>query len=116
TGQTTIRKGGSSRGAHTIDDASRRELDGSRNRRALRRGEAPGIETEIGECHDLVSGQICGLFDSRMALEVARRSNHDAPDIAAKPDRDERRILQFADAQRNVDAFLDQVDGPVEQK
>jgi len=68
------------------------------------------IETQMGESHDLVFGQICRLLDVWMARKIAGRSDHNVPDVATEADRNERRIRQMANAQSNIDAFLHQVD------
>ena len=68
----------------------------------------------MGHRDDLVFGNICGLTDDRMPRQIVRRGGDDATNFA-KPDRDEVGIRKMRDAQRDVDAFVDQVDRPVEQ-
>ena len=74
------------------------------------------FEAKIREGDDLLLGQIGGLPDARVIGQIAGRSDHDAPDIAAEADGDERGVRQMADAQGDVDALIDQVDGPVQQE
>ena len=50
-----------------------------------------------------------GSLDARMLLQIARRGHHDAADLA-DPHRHHRQIREMADAQRDVDALLDQID------
>src|SRR5439155_5502099 len=97
--QTAARDGGGGCSAYCVDSAPRGEFDRSRNGRALHRREVPVIETQMGEGHDLVFGQICRLLDARMACKIAGRTDHNMPDVATEADRDERRIRQMANAQ-----------------
>ncbi len=69
----------------------------------------------MGHRHDLVLGEIARLRDPRMLLQIARRRHHDTADLA-DPHRHHRRIREVADAKRDVDALLDQVDRAVEQQ
>ena len=57
-----------------------------------------------------------GSLMTRVIGEVAGRGDHDASDIAAEADGDERGVRQMGDAQRDIDALIDQVDGPVQQE
>jgi len=69
----------------------------------------------MGHGNDLVFRQIGRLLDARMLLEVTRRSHHE-PAHFADPGRYHRGIGEVRDAKRDVDAFVDQVDRPVEQQ
>ena len=63
---------------------------------------------------DPVLGKIGRLPNDRMPCKIARRCRDDAADLA-EPDRDEVGIRKMRDAQRGVEAFVDQVDLAVEQ-
>ncbi len=68
----------------------------------------------MGHRDDLVFGQIRWLANDRMPLQIGRRCGDDATNFA-KPDRNKIRVGEMRDAQREIDAFIDQVDRPVEQ-
>jgi hypothetical protein len=69
----------------------------------------------VRQRNDLVLGEIARLLDARILLEIARRSHHH-PAHLPDPGCHHRRVGQFADAQRDVKAFVDQVHRPIEQQ
>ena len=61
-------------------------------------------------------GKIGGFVDAGLVGEIAGRSDDDASDIAAEADDDERGVGQIGDAQGDIDAFVDQIDVPVQEE
>lgn len=60
--------------------------------------------------------QVGGLVDAGMVGKIARRGDDDAPHVAAEPGGNVRGIRQMANAQRQVDALVDEIDEPVEHE
>src|SRR5690606_9517095 len=73
------------------------------------------LRAPVGEAETLVPGQIPGLLRCAGLPEVVWRST-DAEREQGKLARDQRRIGQFADADGNVDAFIDDINEAVGQR
>src|ERR1700741_371639 len=106
TRQTATGCGRRQGGADAVDGEPRYELNGSRNGRAFRRDETPGIETKIGERDDLVLRQICRFFDGWVFRQILGRRHYDAPDISAEPGTDKGGIWQMPDPYGDVDTLV----------
>ena len=102
------------RSTGAVDHEPRRKLNGSRDGGARRRRKTPGIG-DVRHRNDLVLGQIARLLDARILLEITRRSHHH-PAHLPDPGRDHRQVGQLADAERGIEAFVDQVHRPIEQQ
>ncbi len=69
----------------------------------------------MGQSDDLVFGWIRRLLNAGVLPEVGWRSYHDSPHFADSRC-DHGRVGEVAEAERNVDPLVDQVDHPVEEK
>ena len=102
------------RATDAVDHQPGRELDCSWDRGAWQRRKAPGVAARIGKCNDLVLGQITRLRNARMLRQVTRCSRHN-PANFADPSRDQCRVGKVGYAERDVDAFINQVHRSIEQ-
>ncbi len=68
----------------------------------------------MGHCDDLVFRKISHFTDHRVSREISWGSRDNAANLA-KADRDEARVREMRNAERHVDALIDQVHGPVEK-
>ncbi len=67
----------------------------------------------MGHGDDLLLREIVGPVDARMLGEIGWRGGDDPPDFA-DPQGNHRRVSQMRNSQGDIDAFINEVHGPVE--
>ena len=100
------------RGLGAVGDEAGRDRDAGLPAAAV---EAPlGRGRERGEVHERVGVEVGGRARALVAREVGRARDDDAAGGADGAD-PEARVAEDADADRDVDAFLDEVDQPIRE-
>jgi len=114
--QSTPPDGGSKSCSDRVYCYSRIKLHNARHSGVRRWSETPRIDTEIREGNNFVRSEVRRFSDRWMARQIAGRADHNPAHFGSNARCDQRRVWEFGDAHRHINAFLDEVYVTVQQQ